>query len=56
MDDTKDEVKGEHISPKRNEKTKDETYPSVFYGCNTARDLKKLRGKNRRFQAGKQEG
>ena len=34
-------------------KTQAENYPSVFFNKKPSQDLKKLRGKQRRFQAGK---
>ena len=59
MDKTKDDINEENICPESEEKkeeTKDEIYPSVFLNHNPSRDLNKLRGKNRRFQSGKQKG
>lgn len=42
-------------STEETEKMKEENYPSVFSSKNPSKDLKKLRGKRRSFQANKNE-
>lgn len=42
-------------STEETESMKEESYPSVFLNRNPSKDLKKLRGKGRSFQANKSE-
>ncbi|MDY4000490.1 MAG: hypothetical protein SOY73_15625 [Blautia sp.] len=42
-------------STEETESMKEESYPSVFLNRNPSKDLKKLRGKGRSFQANKNE-
>ena len=56
MENTREAMEKEGtVSESTEETMKEESYPSVFLNRNPSKDLKKLRGKGRSFQANKNE-